>query len=57
MTYAASRIVHVAKEPRDNMYVQMRYRLTSSRSGIKTHVETIGMQLFIELALHNLDEF
>jgi len=56
MPDATARVVHVTREARDDVHVQVHHGLTRGSAGVEADVVAVGMQLGVEGALHDVDE-
>src|SRR5215831_6585752 len=54
--HPTSRVVHIATETRDHVYVKMLYSLARRGACIEAHVETVWVKLVIKLLLHDVNE-
>ena len=54
--HAASRVVHVAMEPRDHVHMKMFDGLARSRTGIEANVKAVRVQLVVKLLLYDVNE-
>jgi hypothetical protein len=55
-TTTASRVVHVAMEPRDHVHMKMFDGLARRRTGIEANVEAVRVQLVVKLLLYDVNE-
>jgi hypothetical protein len=56
MAHAAARVIHVAAVPGNDVNMHMHHRLPRCDAGVEADVVAIGMQLFVELPLHDIDQ-
>ena len=54
--HPTSRVIHVAMEPRDHVYVKMLYGLARRGTCIEAHVEAVWMKLVVKLLLYDVYE-